>query len=294
MTTLPDSLLAAALNTTSAAILITDAQARIVTVNRAFTVETGYAPEDVIGQNPSLLSSGRHDADFYGQLWSDLTQQGSWRGEIWNRRRDGSLFAEWICIDAIRDARGEITNYIGVFNDISARKQREAELEWRALHDPLTALPNRALLCDRLALSLEQARRSGKLVAVLALDLDGFKAVNDVHGHAAGDWLLKEVAMRLLGGVRSCDTVCRIGGDEFVVLCPDIESPRAGTMVADRILGALRPSFAFQDTSLSIGASIGIAFFPLHGSAGEELMLRADEAMYAAKQAGKARVELAA
>lgn len=287
-------MLAAALEATSFAILITDTEPRILGVNSAFTQVTGFAAADVVGQNPSILSSGQQDPAFYRSLWQQLSREGHWAGEIWNRHREGHTFAEWLSIDAIRDDDGKVTNFVGVFNDISSRKAREEQLEWHALHDPLTALPNRTLLADRLNLSLQRARREGHMVALLALDLDGFKAVNDDYGHAAGDQMLQEVAIRLSDSVRSCDTVARLGGDEFIVLCPAIEGPRIGTMVANRMMASLRTPIRCGNAELMIEASIGIAFFPLHGSSAANLMQRADEAMYAAKQAGKARIELAA
>lgn len=294
MPELCDATLAAALNATSFATLITDTTPRILLVNEAFTRVTGYAADEVVGCNPSVLSSGAHDDPFYRDMWRALERDGHWAGEIWNHHRDGHSFIEWISIDAIRDESGKVTNYVGIFNDISARKARETQLEWQALHDPLTALPNRSLLNDRLGLSLERARREGQMVAVLALDLDGFKAVNDEHGHGAGDRLLKEVAYRLTESVRSCDTVARLGGDEFVVLCPSIESPRIGTIVANRMLASLKQPVDCGAAMVPIGASIGIAFYPLHGADAARVLQRADEAMYHAKQAGKARVELAA
>jgi diguanylate cyclase (GGDEF)-like protein/PAS domain S-box-containing protein len=294
MTALPDTMMVAALEATSFAVLITDTEPRILAVNRAFSDVTGFSEQDVIGRNPSILSSGHQDPSFYRDLWHSLQQGGRWSGEIWNRRRDGSLYPEWLTIDAIRDDAGTVTNYVGIFNDISARKEHEAKLEWQALHDPLTCLPNRSLLVDRLGLSLEQARRSGHMVGVLALDLDGFKAINDGHGHAAGDALLREVGGRILESVRAGDTVARMGGDEFVVLCPNIEGPRIGTMVANRMLKSLRRPVTLEKATVTVGASIGVAFFPLHGGSASALLQRADEAMYAAKHAGKARIELAA
>lgn len=294
MTELNDATLAAALKATSFAIVITDATSNILAVNEAFTDVTGYPAEAAIGKPPSFLSSGMHDAAFYGEMWAALNGTGHWAGEIWNRHRDGHAFVEWISIDAIRDDSGAVTNYVGVFNDISSRKSRESELEWRALHDPLTALPNRSLLNDRLTQSLERARRDGLMVAVMTLDLDGFKAVNDSHGHDAGDRLLKSVASRLAESIRGCDTVARVGGDEFVVLCPAIESPRVGTMVADRMLESLKLPIDCGPQAVTIGASIGIAFYPLHGMDEASLLHRADEAMYEAKQTGKARIKLAA
>lgn len=287
-------MLAAAFEATSFAVLITDTEPKIVAVNRAFSEVTGYAAEEAIGHNPSILSSGRQDDAFYRDLWCTLKAEGRWSGEIWNRRPDGTLYPEWLTIDAIRDDHGDVTNYVGVFNDITARKEHEAKLEWQALHDPLTSLPNRSLLTDRLALCVEQARRGGHMVGVLALDLDGFKSINDRYGHAAGDAVLRETAGRILESIRSCDTVARMGGDEFVVLCPNIEGPRIGTMVANRVLESLRTPIDVGVASVVAHASIGIAFFPLHGTSSSALLQRADEAMYIAKHAGKARIELAA
>lgn len=203
---------------TQEAVLITDAHARILRVNEAFQNITGYSINEVRGQSPHILSSGQHDARFYSAMWAELQAQGKWSGEIWNRRRNGEIYPEWLTITAVKDKAGEICNYVGTFTDIGVRKEAEEEIRQLALYDPLTHLPNRRLLQDRLVLAFNASSRNNSYGAVVFIDLDNFKNINDTKGHDTGDLLLIEVAARLQHCVRESDTVARIGGDEFVLL----------------------------------------------------------------------------
>ncbi len=270
------------------AILITDGDKRIVSVNKAFSSITGYTAEEVLGRNPSLLASGKHDKAFYQSLWRDLQRQGTWKGEIWNRRKDGSLYPEWLSITILRDAQGRACNYIGIFTDITAFKEKEARIEYLAQHDHLTRLPNRLLLRDRLQQAIAQAGREGSKLAVLFIDLDRFKYVNDSLGHAVGDRLLQEVATRLTALVRAEDTVSRQGGDEFVILLNGIRNIAHIAHLAERFLENLSLDYAIDRHRLHITPSIGISLYPDDGDSIEALIRNADTAMYHAKETGRA------
>ncbi len=215
-------LASAVFSSTAEGLIITDREGRIVSVNPAFSSITGFGEAEVLGQSPSVLSSGRHDADFYRRMWRTLEQTGHWQGEIWNRRKSGELYPEWLSLSAVRNERGEITHYVGAFSDISEMKNSQAQLDFMAHHDPLTNLPNRRLFMERLDHTLAQSTRQGKKLAVLFIDLDHFKTVNDSLGHQVGDELLLEVARRLVDCLRGEDTVARLGGDEFTVLLEDL------------------------------------------------------------------------
>ena len=265
-------------------ILVTDAQAAIISVNKAFTEITDYVPDEVKGKNPRLLQSGRHDAEFYKQMWNSLTETGQWRGEIWNRRKDGDAYLEWLTISAVKNKRGQVTNYVGVFTDITSRKRAEERLRRLATHDPLTNLPNRELFEDRLGHAVALARRTRALSAVILLDLDHFKTINDTMGHAAGDRVLQAVAERLAACTRECDTVARLGGDEFTVVLGAISDPQHCAAVAQRILDELAKPLVLDGRELSVTASIGISLFPADGQDPESLLENADTAMYRAKE----------
>jgi PAS domain S-box-containing protein len=211
---------------THEAIVVTDAQARIVSVNHAFEQLTGYSAEEALGQNPRILQSGRHDKEFYTAMWETLVKENVWSGEMWDRRKDGSTYPKWLTISTVRDENGEITNYVAIFMDISERKRAEDEIQRLAFYDTLTELPNRRLLMDRLIQSLLTSERSGTFGALLFMDMDNFKVLNDTQGHDVGDMLLIEVAQRLRGCVRESDTVARLGGDEFVVILPGLGTAR--------------------------------------------------------------------
>jgi diguanylate cyclase (GGDEF)-like protein/PAS domain S-box-containing protein len=279
-------------NTVDEAILVSDVDNRIITVNPAFTRVTGYLPEDVIGGNPRMLGSGKHGADFYRELWQQLVATGSWSGELWNRRKSGELYIEWLSIKQVRDPNGRPTHYVAAFSDITARKAGEESIRHQAQYDALTDLPNRVLLFDRLQQALAQAKRDKTHLALMYIDLDKFKPINDNLGHAIGDLILQGVASRMLGCVREADTVARIGGDEFVVLLPIVESDADALKVAEKIRNALNQPFEIADRSLSISSSTGIALYPEHGSTEDELTGNADVAMYFAKESGRDNVKL--
>lgn len=273
-------------------VLITDAENRIVDVNPAFARITGYQREEVLGRNPGMLASGRHDKAYYQEMWNCLKQEGSWRGQIWNRRKNGELYAELLSIDSVRDRHGRPQRYVGVFSDISPLKAQEAELDRLANHDRLTGAPNRRLLDDRLAQALVSARRQERIVAVCYLDLDGFKPINDRLGHQAGDQLLVAVAGAIHETLRGNDTLARIGGDEFVVVLGDIEAEESIEFTLKRVLASLNRPVVLGNEHVRVSASIGVALFPKHGTEPELLLQRADEAMYAAKKQGKNRYEV--
>jgi diguanylate cyclase (GGDEF)-like protein/PAS domain S-box-containing protein len=277
-------------NTVDEAILVCDADNRIVMVNPAFTRLTGYQADEVIGKNPHLLSSGKHDADFYRQLWAQLTNTGNWCGELWNRRKNGELYVEWSTIKQVRDPHEKLTHYVAAFSDITQRKADEENIRHQAQHDALTDLPNRVLLIDRLQQALAQARRDKTQLALMYLDLDQFKPVNDTLGHAVGDLLLQDVASRIRGCVREADTVARIGGDEFVVLLTSSEDQSDALTVADKIRTGLNQTFHLSGAQLNISSSIGIAIYPEHGASEHDLLNHADIAMYCAKQRGRNQV----
>ncbi len=271
----------------SEGMLITDAHSRIIASNPAFSRITGYSPAEVVGRSPVLLNSGRQDSGFYRRMWSTLASRGKWQGELWNRRRDGSIYPEWLSITAV-PGEGEATcNYIGIFSDITERKEAEARILHLAHHDPLTNLPNRALLNDRLSQSLLQARRDGRGAAVLLLDLDRFKTINDTLGHERGDSLLLEICARCRRVLRDTDTLARLSGDEFVIVLPDAATADLAADTARRILDAIALPCRLGEHELSITASIGIALFPRDGGDESTLLRNADAAMHRAKEAGR-------
>lgn len=278
-----------------AGLLVTDADEHILRVNQAFTRLTGYAAAEVIGQTPRLLASGRHGPAFFAALWGAVLAQGHWEGEIWNRRKGGAVFPDWLTISAVRDEHGTVTHYVGTLTDISAQKAAEEAFRTLAFYDPLTQLPNRRLLLDRLSQALAAAARSGQHGALLFMDLDRFKELNDSRGHQVGDLLLEEVARRLTGAVRQSDTVARLGGDEFVVLLSELGPDREATArlaaaVADKVLSALGAPYELAGQVHESTASIGIALFAdqcADADGAGEVLRRADLAMYQAKAAGR-------
>ncbi|MEW5913916.1 MAG: diguanylate cyclase [Thermodesulfobacteriota bacterium] len=268
-------------------IMVTDPQGDIQTINPAFTAITGYSAEEVRGRNPRMLNSGRHPQEFYEQMWQALRSRGQWQGEIWNRDKNGEAFPQWLTITAIKDSEGRTIHYLGMFHDLSELRQDQARMEYRAFHDPLTALPNRLLLTDRLRMSLARSLRHGRPLAVMFCDLDGFKVVNDTLGHALGDLLLQEVARRLGSILREEDTVGRQGGDEFVMILPDMADASYAEVAARRVLGAVAKPYQLEGHQVRITTSLGIALHPRDGGDPQTLLQRADEAMYRAKQAGR-------
>jgi diguanylate cyclase (GGDEF)-like protein/PAS domain S-box-containing protein len=279
---------AAVFESTREGVMITDAERRIQRVNRAYTEITGYSQLESLNQLPSILRSGRHDQDFYTEMWEEIVRTGHWQGEIWNRRKSGEIYPELLSISTIRNQEGEICNYVGVFADITKLKASEKELEFLAHHDPLTNLPNRLLFMSRLQHGIAQAQRQNSQLAVLMLDLDRFKDVNDSFGHLAGDDLLQAVAEQLITRLRAADTVCRLGGDEFVILLEDLNHPTSAANIANDIIALInQPWCLYSGNEVRIGVSIGIALFPEHGKAAAELVQRADTALYEAKNEGR-------
>ncbi|WP_165671111.1 bifunctional diguanylate cyclase/phosphodiesterase [Metapseudomonas otitidis] len=277
---------------TAEGVMITDTQQRILAVNRAFTTITGYEEHEALGQTPRLLASNHHERGFYVDMWDQLNREGHWQGEIWNRRKSGETFPEWLTINAVRNPEGQITHFVGVFADISPLKQAQARLDYQAHHDPLTGLPNRILFESRLRQALAACEREGHEGAVLFLDLDRFKHINDSLGHPIGDVLLKSIADRLGNQLGRNDTVARLGGDEFIILLPHLRRPEEAQHLAERLLACFNAPFETQDHEFFISASIGISRFPEHGSDTATLVKNADAAMYLAKSKGRNRFEL--
>lgn len=269
----------------SEGILITDQHNRITSVNRAFEMITGYTEAEVLGKNPSILKSGRQSLEFYALLWRQLLADSHWEGEIWNRRKDGVVYPQRVSISRVAGEEDSI-NHIAVFTDVSQRKMAEEEIERLAFYDILTGVPNRYLLRDRVEQAVRSANRAQQQFALIFMDVDHFKEINDLHGHDVGDVVLVEVAHRLQAALREQDTVSRQGGDEFVLLLPDLDQVGVQQCVA-KVLTALAPSLAVGDTKLRFTASLGVAMFPEDGRAYTELMKNADTAMYQAKAAGR-------
>lgn len=272
---------------TADGIVITDTTGHIVSVNKAFTEITGYEPGEAIGKTPAILKSERQKETFYRELWQTVQTDGVWQGEMWNRRKSGELYPEWLTITAVRSAAGEVANYVGVFSDISALKRSQEDLERLAHFDPLTDLPNRILFRDRLSHAFERARRYGHRVAVMLMDLDGFKTVNDSLGHPAGDRLLQLVADRIHNAVRVEDTVARLGGDEFALVLSNLNHGEDAIEVARKILLATQNPFDIGGHGALVTSSIGIAIFPDDGDDPNTLIRNADAAMYKAKESGR-------
>ena len=269
------------------AILITDAQQKIIAVNPAFYLVTQFSEEEVIGKKPGILSSGRQDAKFYEAMWKSINGTGMWQGEIWNRRKSGEIFPEWLSIGTVKNSQGEVLNYVALFSDISRRKEAEAQIEYLAHYDALTNLPNRALFADRLKHALVTASRNQKKTALLFLDLDKFKSVNDTMGHLAGDLLLQSIADRLKSCVRESDTICRQGGDEFMILLTEIGGAEDAELVAHKIVGAMVEPHQIGNRALNITFSIGISICPDDAKDDETMIKNADDAMYLAKESGR-------
>jgi diguanylate cyclase (GGDEF)-like protein/PAS domain S-box-containing protein len=282
------SLYTKAFEATDHAIVVTDAAGNIISVNQAFTVLTGYSRDEALGNNPRILQSGRHDKDFYDQLWATLLATGHWHGDVWDRRKDGGIYPKYLSISAVKNSGGKLTNYVGIFYDNSERKTVEERLDHLAHYDTLTGAPNRCLLLDRLDQAIERAIRLGSRVALLYIDLDHFKLINDTHGHSVGDELLKAATQRMTTCVRAVDTIARLGGDEFVVLIPDTSESEDINIVAKKLLEALSPPYEIEGRLLVSTPSIGISIYPDDGSSWKELMKHADAAMYQVKQGGRA------
>ncbi|WP_227875073.1 EAL domain-containing protein [Oceanisphaera profunda] len=268
-------------------VIITDAHGRIEFVNPAFTHTTGYSPEEVMGKTPAILSSGRHDAAFYNRMWQTLSQDGYWRGEIWNRRKTGQLYLELLTITSIHDEAGNVTHFAALFADITHIRENEDQIRKLAYYDALTQLPNRRLLEDRLEHAVRHAHRHQQRLAVLFIDLDHFKQVNDSLGHAAGDELLLEVSKRMAARLREDDTLARLGGDEFIVLLPDLTDADEVTAIARRLIEAVGQPVLLNNQQFRVGCSVGISLYPDDASNAQQLLQHADAAMYRAKQEGR-------
>jgi diguanylate cyclase (GGDEF)-like protein/PAS domain S-box-containing protein len=282
-------LAAQVIDNASEGVVVTDPQGIIRSVNPAFTKITGYEPEEVTGKTPTFLKSDRHDAAFYEGMWATLRQTGVWQGELWNRRKDGRLYSQWLNISTINDEHGNAAHYVGIFIDTTKEHQAREHLRRLAYHDPLSGLPNRQLFNDQLDLSLLNAQREGRSVAVLFVDLDRFKDINDTLGHTFGDRLLPLVAARLKRCLRAEDTLARLGGDEFTVILHDLERPDDAHNVAKKILESFADPFKLDGRACYLSASIGISVSPDHGDNRESLLKHADVAMYRAKEEGRSR-----
>ena len=277
----------------SEGILITDADGKIVDVNDMFSRTTGYSRDEVLGRTPRLLQSGLHGPEFYEAMWQAIQEKGQWSGEIWNRNKSGNVYAEMLTISAVKDAGGNVRQYVALFSDITALKEHEQQLERVANFDALTGLPNRALFGDRLRQAMAQSRRQNRLLVVACLDLDGFKAINDRHGHEAGDRFLEAVAHNMKRTLREGDTLSRLGGDEFVVVIPDMADVAACKPLLDRLLEAAAKPVNVGGSLMHVSASVGVAFYPQADAIGADQLLRqADQAMYQAKLAGRNRYHI--
>ncbi|OIP21919.1 MAG: hypothetical protein AUK50_00375 [Comamonadaceae bacterium CG2_30_57_122] len=271
----------------SDAVVIINRQDEIVSVNPAFTRITGYAAAEVVGNKPVFYRSGKLNRAFYADMWSTIRQTGTWSGEVWNRRKSGELFLEQLNVQTLLDADGQVVNRVGIFADITQSRAAEEAIEHQAQHDFLTKLPNRLLFSDRFGQQLASARRNRGKFAVMYLDLDNFKTVNDTLGHAVGDQLLITMAQRLSELVREIDTVCRLGGDEFVVLMSEVQHRSDVIALADKLLDTLAQPYTLGEHTLRVTASLGLAMYPHHGSDMDSLLQAADQALYQAKKDGK-------
>lgn len=294
--------IAAAAFESQESIMVTDANCAILRINTAFTRTTGYTVEEVIGQSPRIVQSGRHDTAFYAAMWDSINRTGSWEGEIWNRHKDGTIHPKWLSITAVKSDDGTVTHYVGAETDITQRKEIEDAVRYLASYDPLTKLPNRRLLGDRLGQAMAASKRSGLHGALMFLDLDNFKPLNDTHGHEVGDLLLLEAADRLKSCIRETDTAARFGGDEFVVVLGELHTDRDKSIeqamaVAEKIRSKLSEPYFLTIKRVGLdeaktvehhcSASIGVTVFTNHAVSQEEVMKQADLAMYQAKEAGR-------
>lgn len=268
-------------------IMITDAHRIIRAVNPAFEKSTGYSASEAIGHTPALLKSGRHDKDFYKEIWSAINTFGKWQGEVWNRNKSGEIYPEWLSINAVRNHQGKVTHYVGIFSDVHTQENILERLRYLAYYDGLTGLPNRRLFLDRLSISIAQARREGHMLALMFIDLDNFKQINDSLGHRIGDSLLVAVTERMKICLRDCDTLARLGGDEFTVILPNLSQSDATTHVAIKFLESLASPVLVEEHELHVSASIGISIFPEDGDDAESLLNHADIAMYQVKKSGR-------
>ena len=268
-------------------VIITDKKANILHVNPAFCKVTGYTRDEVLGKTPRILSSGRQGKAFYEGFWSDLLHNNHWEGEIWNRRKDGKIYPEWLSVTAVMDDDSIVNHYVAIFSDISSQKDSEERLYYLAHYDHLSRLPNRLAFHDRLHQAISSARRSKNEVAVMFLDLDGFKQVNDTLGHNAGDEVIREISARLGLAMRESDAIARFGGDEFTVLLAEVEAREGVEVAAQKIIEAVSEPIHIENTVAQVTTSIGISLYPQDSDDIDTLIRQADMAMYAAKESGK-------
>jgi diguanylate cyclase (GGDEF)-like protein/PAS domain S-box-containing protein len=278
---------ASVFNATTEGIMVTDTAAKIMSVNPAFTALSGYTREEVVGQNARILKSGRHDTAFFVSMFQELRANGIWKGEVWSKRKDGSIYLARLSISAICDEAGVVSSYVGICADMTEQWSQEQRVRQMALHDGLTGLPNRSLLMERVAQLIAMSARDPRHIAIMFLDLDGFKLVNDTWGHETGDLVLKTVSTRMLGLVRPSDTVARLGGDEFVILLDNPESRDNVATIAARVIAEINAPMNFDGKVAHVGTSVGIAFKAKDAALADDLLKNADAAMYEAKAAGK-------
>lgn len=265
-------------------IIVTDSQNRVVRINEKFSRITGYSQDEVLGKGPNLLSSGKQDRQFYTHMWQALGAFGEWEGEIWNRRKNGEIYPEWLSISVIKDSTGKVSHYVGWFRDITERKREEERLAYLANYDVLTGLPNRKMFIEQLDTELADCQERNTLLGLMFIDLNLFKTVNDNFGHDVGDVLLKQVAMRIGSVIRSEDTVARLGGDEFVVLLRDLRDASDAELVAEKLIATIEAPFYINQNECKVGFAIGISLAPVHSVERRELLHLSDRAMYMAKQ----------
>ena len=270
-------------------VMITDADCWILNVNQAFVKVTQYTKEEVLGKKPNILHSGNHDKGFYERMWDVLLREKRWQGEVWNSRKNGEIYPEWLSITAVLNDNGDTSHYIGIFSDVSAKNEGDERLYHLAHYDSLCNLPNRMLFYDRLRQSLSRSKRSSQKIAVMFMDLDGFKQVNDEFGHGVGDELLQQVSKRVTEVLRESDTLARIGGDEFTIIINDIDRADSIEAIANKILLATKQDYILHDKQFNVSASIGISLFPDDSDDVNTLVKHADIAMYKAKNEGKNR-----
>jgi diguanylate cyclase (GGDEF)-like protein/PAS domain S-box-containing protein len=272
---------------TTEGIIITNEKCEIISVNNAFTNITGYTFEEIQNKNPKILKSGKHDCEFYENLWNDLNKNCSWEGEIWNRKKNGEIYPEWLNLSIVKDSTGKIINYVALFSDITKIKNSNAKIEFLAHHDPLTNLPNRLLLKARLNKSIEKCVELNQKLAILFIDIDNFKVINDTYGHSIGDKIINLVAQRLQKDIRKNDTISRIGGDEFILVIENIEEHKNIEKIASKIMSDFKDPIKLEEYLFETTISMGISIFPNNGLNVEELIKQADTAMYSAKNAGR-------
>ena len=268
-------------------VMITDAQANILSVNQAFINVTQYSREEVIGKKPNILHSGNHDKGFYERMWNVIVNEQRWQGEVWNRRKDNELYPEWLSITAVFDDNQKVSHYIGIFSDVSTESEGNERLYHLAHYDSLCDLPNRMLFYDRLRQAISRSKRSNQRIAVMFMDLDGFKQVNDEYGHSIGDELLQQVSKRIVSMLRETDTIARIGGDEFTLIINDIDNIDSINAIAEKVLSTVKESYTLHEYAFDISASIGISLLPDNSDDMNTLVKQADIAMYKAKKEGK-------